>query len=366
LCRPVRRKGPGVAVSGPADDRRKGSGMSWMLWMALAVAGGLLVACPRRGLWARLREARRLAARARREDALKHILKTEANGREATLESVSGALQLSPQKTAGVLAELESGGLISFEGGRMHLSPEGRELATQVVRAHRLWERYLADCTGLTEEQWHRQAERKEHLLSRQQTEALAAELGHPSVDPHGDAIPEPGSALPADRGASLNSLQPETPAVITHVEDEPQPLYARLAREGLRPGVKICVLERTPNTVRLWGQGREHRLSPVEAQSIGVEPLSGTSLRDLQGEVFLHQLAPGQTARVVELSPACRGLERRRLLDLGFVPGTRVTVDMASPLGDPRAYRVRGSLVALRQDQARWIRVEPLPAEAA
>lgn len=340
--------------------------MSWVIWIVVALGLVGWWFWPRRGLWARLREARHLAARARREDALKHILKTEANGREATLESVSGALQMSPQKTAGLLSELESCGLISFEGGRMHLSSQGRELATHVVRAHRLWESYLADRTGLTEDQWHRLAERQEHLLSRQEAEALAAELGHPRVDPHGDAIPEPGAALPADRGASLNSLRPDAPAVITHVEDEPQPLYARLAREGLRPGVKVCVLERTPTSVRLWGHDREHVLSPVEAQSIGVEPLPDTSLRDLQGEVFLHQLAPGQSARVVELSPACRGMERRRLLDLGFVPGTRVTVDMASPLGDPRAYRVRGTLVALRQDQARWIRVDPLEEEAA
>lgn len=340
--------------------------MRSMIWAAFAVLLLVLLLWPRWGAWAQWRRARRLAARARREDALKHILKTEANGREATLESVSGALQLSPRKTAGLLAELESGGLISFEGGRMQLSQQGRELATHVVRAHRLWESYLAERTGLTEEQWHRQAERQEHLLSRQQTEALAAQLGHPRTDPHGDAIPEPEAALPADRGASLNSLQPDAPAVITHVEDEPHTLYARLARRGLRPGVKICVLERTSNAVRFWGHGREHRLSPLEAQSIGVEPLTGQTLKDLQHELYLHQLGPGQTARVLELSPACRGMERRRLLDLGFVPGTVVTVDMTSPLGDPRAYRLRGTLVALRQDQAQWVRVQPLEARAA
>ncbi|MCX7865520.1 MAG: FeoA domain-containing protein [Limisphaera sp.] len=340
--------------------------MNWVAWVLLCAVLVAAVLWPRIGAWARWRRARSLAARARREDALKHLLKTEANGREATLESVSGALQLSPRKTAGLLAELESGGLISFEGGRMQLSPEGRELATHVVRAHRLWESYLADQTGLTEEQWHQQAERQEHLLSRQQTEALAARLGHPRTDPHGDAIPEPGGQLPAERGASLNSLPVAAPAVITHVEDEPQTLYAQLAREGLRPGVKVCVLQRTPQEVRLWGHGREHSLSPLQAQSITVEPLSGQTLQDLQREAFLHQLAPGQTARVLELSPACRGMERRRLLDLGFVPGTVVSVEMTSPLGDPRAYRVRGTVVALRQDQARWIRVEPLEAAAA
>jgi DtxR family Mn-dependent transcriptional regulator len=59
-----------------------------------------------------------------------------------------------------------------------------------------------------------------------------------------------------------------------------------------------------------------------------------------------------------VGLSPACRGQERRRLLDLGFVPGTPVEVDMVSPAGDPIAYRERGSVVALRREQADLIRV--------
>jgi DtxR family Mn-dependent transcriptional regulator len=340
--------------------------MIWLIWGILCAAVLAALAWPRIGVWARVRQGRSLAARARREDALKHLLKTEASGREATLESVSGALELSSRKTAGLLAELESGGLITFEGGRMRLSPQGRELATHVVRAHRLWESYLADQTGLTEEQWHRQAERQEHLLSPQQTEALAARLGHPRTDPHGDAIPEPGGALPAEPGTSLNSLPVAAPARITHVEDEPQTLYAQLTREGLRPGVKICVLERTPRQLRLWGHGREHSLSPLQAQSITVEPLPDQTLQDLQGETFLHHLRPGQSGRVLELSPACRGMERRRLLDLGFVPGTVVTVDMISPLGDPRAYRVRGTVVALRQDQARWIRVQPCEAKAA
>ena len=74
--------------------------MIWLIWGIMCAAALAVLAWPRVGAWARLRQARALAARARREDALKHLLKTEANGREATLESVSGALQLSSRKTA--------------------------------------------------------------------------------------------------------------------------------------------------------------------------------------------------------------------------------------------------------------------------
>lgn len=69
-----------------------------------------------------------------------------------------------------------------------------------------------------------------------------------------------------------------------------------------------------------------------------------------------LDQLQPGQTAAVVSLS--CTGPNRRRMLDLGILPGTTIAVEMVSPLGDPIAYRVRGAVIALRREQAREISI--------
>lgn len=72
--------------------------------------------------------------------------------------------------------------------------------------------------------------------------------------------------------------------------------------------------------------------------------------------ETTLDTLGIGRTGVVVELTNS--GAERRRMLDLGILPGTPVTLEMISPLGDPRAYRVRGAVIALRQQQARSIRI--------
>ncbi len=69
-----------------------------------------------------------------------------------------------------------------------------------------------------------------------------------------------------------------------------------------------------------------------------------------------LDQLKPGQTAAVVSL--ASTGPNRRRMLDLGILPGTAIEVEMVSPLGDPIAYRVRGAVIALRREQAREINI--------
>jgi DtxR family Mn-dependent transcriptional regulator len=74
---------------------------------------------------------------------------------------------------------------------------------------------------------------------------------------------------------------------------------------------------------------------------------------RGVAVQATLGALAPGETARVVRLSPECRGAQRRRLLDLGLVPGTPVTAELVSLAGDPVAYRIRGALIALRREQA-------------
>ncbi|MBN1681057.1 MAG: ferrous iron transport protein A [Anaerolineae bacterium] len=82
--------------------------------------------------------------------------------------------------------------------------------------------------------------------------------------------------------------------------------------------------------------------------------PHSQTTLADLQ---------PGQSGVVTQLYS--QGPERRRMMDLGIIPGTTVTVEMTSPLGDPVAYRVRGALLALRQDQARLVSISDVSSEA-
>jgi DtxR family Mn-dependent transcriptional regulator len=269
--------------------------MNFSLWWILVVVSvGAVVGWPRRGLWARWREGRRLAARARQEDALKHILKCESNAQDATVLSVAGALGLRDFAAAALLRELESHGLVSFEEGRLRLLPAGRKLGVQVVRAHRLWESFLAEETGVAEARWHRLADRQEHLLTPQQTEALAARLGHPLHDPHGDRIPDTEDSLPADAGQSVNTVAVGRPFTIVHIEDEPEAVYAGLLREGLRPGMRAYVLSRDAEKLRLWADGREHELAPSTAQQLSVEAIADLTPERLREERLLPELPPG------------------------------------------------------------------------
>ncbi|MBI4663182.1 MAG: metal-dependent transcriptional regulator [Verrucomicrobia bacterium] len=319
--------------------------VAWLVW-------------PRRGLIARCRHALLLSDRLRREDALKHVLKLEANRQVATVESVAGALHIRSDQAATLLEDMEQGGLLSYSEGRLLLRPAGRELAVHVIRAHRLWESYLAEQTGVAESEWHQRAERQEHFLSRQETRALSARLGYPQQDPHGDSIPDERGELDGDCGQPLNAAPLNTPLVLTHIEDEPELIYAQIAAEGLSAGMKAVVIEKTPKRIRFRADGAEHVLAPILANNISVALLPETSTQELFAEEYLASLRPGQSARVLGLARGCRGAERRRLLDLGFVPGTIIEMEMVSPGGDPTAYRVRGALIALRREQSRLIRI--------
>ena len=332
--------------------------------MALVLIGALL--WPRYGIVACWRRARSLAVRSQREDVLKHLLKSEADGRQPTLDSIAGALQVTTAQAAELLQALESHGLVTYENGALLLKPDGREMGLHIVRAHRLWESYLAEQTGVAEPEWHQRAERQEHLLTPQQVDALSARLGHPTRDPHGDVIPDAKGDLAGDKGQPLHATAANTPVLFTHIEDEPETIYAQLCAQGLRPGMKAFVIEKSADRIRFWADGNEHVLAPVLANNITVVPLPEFKTEDLTEEQYLSGLRPGEHAKVLGLTSACRGAERRRLLDLGFVAGTPVEVEMVSPAGDPTAYRVRGTVIALRREQAGLIRIATEEAIAA
>ncbi len=174
-----------------------GGGVAWFFW-------------PRRGLLARWRRTRTMSDRIHQEDALKHIHKLEMKGQPPTLQSVAGALGLGLNETAALIGEMETAGLLRDEGGTPHLTPEGRESALHIIRAHRLWEHYLAEETGYSEADWHTLAEQQEHGLSADDLARLTARLGNPAYDPHGDPIPRPGGELIPHGGEPLATLEPD------------------------------------------------------------------------------------------------------------------------------------------------------------
>lgn len=325
----------------------------------LAVAGGaLLIFWPGRGLLPRLRQAGHMRARVYREDALKHIHKAESKGRRPTLQSIAGAVGIGLDEAARLVSEMVEDGLLIDDAGTPRLTSAGRDAALHIIRAHRLWERYLAEETGFDEADWHSQAEQREHDLTTADLEALAARLGHPTHDPHGDPIPDPGGELLTHGGQLLGTLPIDQPARIVHLEDEPEAVYAQLVAEGLHPGQVVRVTENSPARIHFWTNGDEHILAPVLADNIFVRPLPLEEMVPQTDTRRLTDLALGESGHVVALAAGLRGQERRRLLDLGLLPGTEVTAELRSPGGDPTAYRIRGATIALRAEQAKLVKI--------
>ena len=334
----------------------------------IALLGGvgffLLVAIvfwPQKGMIWRIQERRLLTEKVLIEDTLKYIFKCERDQRRVSLESLAGALSTNPGHVTEILALTQEKGLVEIIENNFQLTDAGRKTATQIVRAHRLWERYLADATGYQESDWHQQAERREHYLTEEELNRLSASLGHPTHDPHGDPIPTPRGELISLDGISLTELPLHTSARIVHIEDEPDVIYAQIVAEDLHPNMIVEVNEKSSNRIRFWSDEQEHVLAPIVASNISVLPIHDDAFETITDGVPLDSLKPGEAGLVTGISSLSRGVERRRLFDLGIIPGTEITVEMVNPGGDPTAYRIRGSVIALRNSQARLIKVNPL-----
>jgi DtxR family Mn-dependent transcriptional regulator len=325
--------------------------------LLLAVAG-LALFWPRRGLLQQWSQMRRLSSRVLTEDALKHIYKYERTGRRPTLESLAGALQISVNQATEILERMQASQLLVVVGDLFKLTPQGREYALRIIRAHRVWERFLADETGFVEADWHDQAEAWEHRLSPEETEALFVQLGYPTHDPHGDPIPTAQGEYVPHGGVPLSSVDPDAPVRIVHIEDEPEAIYAQLVAEGLHLGMELRVFETTLQRVQFWANGDEHLLAPIVAANVSVVPVEEPAARPTPSGERLSGLQPGQSGRVIGLSAGLRGQERRRLMDLGILPGTEIQALFGNPAGDPVAYKVRGATIALRRDQSDLIQI--------
>ena len=332
----------------------------WMviLIIALPLLGGIFL--PRHGLLARIKNWRGLRQREQVEDALKYLLDAEQEGRHTSVPALTSALRLPPRRAAALVARMQAQGLVEPHEAALHLTAEGERWALHVVRAHRLWERYLADEARMPLPRVHGEAHRREHTLSVVELDALEAALGHPQFDPHGDPIPNRQGQLPSQERTPLTAWQPDRPAVIVHLEDEPAIAYQQILAVGLRLGQTVRILEAAPARYVLSDGENEYRLAPAVAANVFVAPLPGHQAV-AAGALPLSMLAHNQRGEIVALDDAVQGFTRRRFLDLGLTPGTPVSPELLNFFGDPRGYRVRGTLIALRKEQAEkiWVKVQ-------
>jgi DtxR family transcriptional regulator, Mn-dependent transcriptional regulator len=180
--------------------------------------------------------------------------------------SVTGMLQkLAAQKPPFVNYEKHHG---------VRLTAAGKMRALEVLRHHRLLERFLHDFLDYSWDEVHDEAERLEHFISERLEDRIAAKLGDPETDPHGHLIPERSGALPAREEVLLSKWACGVPAVISSVSDRDSAALREMTRLGLKPGVAITVETGTRNAslrVLIGDRSDSVRLSQMLASGISV-----------------------------------------------------------------------------------------------
>jgi DtxR family Mn-dependent transcriptional regulator len=286
------------------------------------------------------------------EDILKQLYHVQQSNRTATLTDLSGALQIRRSKILPLVEAITASGLIQSAGEALELTDSGREYALKIVRVHRLWEKYLAEKTGYQPSDWHYLAEKMEHKLNEEDINKLSLSLGNPMFDPHGDPIPSAEGEVSDVKWVPLPAYPENKPGKIVHIEDEPGVIYQQILAKRILIGSHIIVKKSTNSEVIISSEGQNHFFSPIVAANINVAELSDEEKFE-ENAVRLSSLESGEIAEVIGISQECRGANRRRLLDLGILPGTPIEVDMKSPMRDPIAYRVRNTSIALRNSLA-------------
>ncbi len=292
------------------------------------------------------------------EDILKLLYHFENKGKEATINNVTRSLKFSDNVIVDTIQNMAINERIEQDGDVLNLTNEGRDYALRIIRVHRLWEKYLAEKTGFDKKEWHDRAEEMEHQLTHEETNVLATELGHPVYDPHGDPIPTHLGKVADIRGVALASLDEDSVGRITHIEDEPDVIYKQILAENIHIGSQIRVVESNRERIVFHSEGEEFILAPVVAANITVEEYEKEKAIE-KDMIRLSSLQEGEIAQVMGISKECRGEARRRLLDLGFVKGTPIQIELVSPLENPKAYLVKGTSIALRDNQASKILIK-------
>lgn len=324
----------------------------WMKLLAGAVSVATLAAIllHRRH---RMRQARRV------EDGLKAILAAELERRVLDAASLAGILGIRYESTLRLIEYMHAKGLVRWGAAGLELDNRGRQTAIRLLRAHRLTESFLANEAGMEVDRVHREADRAEHRITENQLAELNERLGHPDSDPHGDLIPDAAGKVPHADRYYLTDWPEGRPAVVAHVEDEPPRALRRLLTLGIRPGVELEAVSRSRDAVTVCIKKADIPIPTALARQVQVSPLVIDSVPVERPRFCLAKLAIGRWGRVVRIEDACRGLARRRLLDLGITPGAPIRPELANAGESARAYRIRETIIALRREQSEQILVE-------
>ena len=182
------------------------------------------------------------------ENYAKAIYAIQHRSGTVTTNAIAERLGVTAASASGMIKKLGSLGLVShvpYKG--VKLTEDGERLALEVIRHHRLLELYLAESLDVPWDRVHAEAEVLEHVLSEELEELIAAKLGNPTVDPHGDPIPTADLVIDERPTSSLADLDPGARATFVRISDSDPEMLRYLAERGIAPGDEFEVIDKQP-----------------------------------------------------------------------------------------------------------------------
>lgn len=210
------------------------------------------------------------------EDYLKaiHQIAEASDGAPVQTQALADRLAVSTASVTGMMKKLDQAGLVEHAPYRgVVLTPKGEAVALEILRHHRLLELYLVEELGMSWEEVHAEADRLEHVISEGLEDRIAAALGQPVRDPHGDPIPARDGTVPADPSRRLADAEPGARVEILRVSDRDPRLLRYLAERGLRPGAtaRVAAVDELAGVITLEVGGADCTLALATAGEIDV-----------------------------------------------------------------------------------------------
>lgn len=310
------------------------------------------------------------------------IARLRENGQPVPLFRLADTLSISPVSVNEMCRKLQDQGLVVYQPYKgALLTDEEEQRACYILRRHRLWEVLLVEKLGFEYDEAHDVACQLEHATPNHLADRLDAFLEYPVVNPRGEPIPRNDGRVPVRPVIALTALAAGQQGHVVRC-DVDGAARAFLDVQGIRPGAGLVVLATAEGGVLIQVGAAHISLARnlAEAVQVETEGKEGTYPAEVQRKptpiakneeasnmqvkdeimvrhVPLNTLRVGQRGIVVRVGS--KGPVKRRMMDMGLVPGSEVSVRRVAPLGDPVEFTVKGYSLSLRKSEAQEIEVE-------
>lgn len=182
------------------------------------------------------------------QDYLKTCYRLHEVGGAVTVTRMAAAMAVAPPSVTNMVKRMERLRLVRrVDDGGIGLTAQGRAVALEVIRHHRLLETFLVNELGMEWAEAHKEAEILEHHISERLEALLDQRLARPTSDPHGEPIPSVHGAMPQRKPPSLLDHEVDAVVLIERVETQDAALLQYLQDHGLVPGARVRIVEVAP-----------------------------------------------------------------------------------------------------------------------